>query len=227
MRTTFVLLAAIASSGAGAQERPPADTLPVAAAKALASSLDAAKSFSRHHWRDTPPWNSDGTLNAYVEIARGDQRKWEFNMARNARAIDRVMPNEIGGYPVNYGFVPQTVSYDGDPFDALVLGPALPDGALARGVVVGLMNTEDENGMDAKVVLSPVGPDNRAVYELTAGERARIGGFFERYKQWEAGKFSRVPGWGTVTDGEAFVRVTHSFFRQCRTIRTADCTVSR
>ena len=62
-------------------------------------------------WRDTPPTNADGTVNAYIEIARGDRRKWEFDMRANARAIDRMMPEEVGGYPVNYGFVPQTVSY--------------------------------------------------------------------------------------------------------------------
>ena len=44
-------------------------------------------------------------------------------MSTNERAIDRIIPKAIGGYPVNYGFVPQTVSYDGDPFDVLVLGP--------------------------------------------------------------------------------------------------------
>ena len=46
-------------------------------------------------------------------------------MRANRRAIDRMIPISIGGYPVNYGFVPQTVSYDGDPFDVLVLGPPL------------------------------------------------------------------------------------------------------
>jgi inorganic pyrophosphatase len=44
-------------------------------------------------------------------------------MGKNARAIDRMMPESVGGYPINYGFVPQTVSYDGDPFDALGTRP--------------------------------------------------------------------------------------------------------
>ena len=102
--------------------------LPAAATTQLARSLDAATDHPRHVWRDTPPTNADGTVNAYIEIARGDRRKWEFDMRANARAIDRMMPEEVGGYPVNYGFVPQTVSYDGDPFDALVLGPPVSGG---------------------------------------------------------------------------------------------------
>ncbi len=84
--------------------------LPAAATTQLARSLAASEAHAKHVWRDTPPLNDDGTVNAYIEIARGDRRKWEFDMGANARAIDRVMPEALGGYPVNYGFVPQTVS---------------------------------------------------------------------------------------------------------------------
>ena len=77
-------------------------------------------------------------------------------MGANVRAVDRVIPQAIGGYPINYGFVPQTVSYDGDPFDALVLGPPLPGGSIVSGIIVGLMFMEDEKGLDSKVVLSPI-----------------------------------------------------------------------
>jgi inorganic pyrophosphatase len=93
--------------------------LPAAAVSQLARNLAASKPHATHVWRDTPPLNADGTVNAYIEISRGDRRKWEVDMDANARAIDRIMPDQIGGDPVNYGFVPQTVSYDGDPFDAL------------------------------------------------------------------------------------------------------------
>ena len=93
-------------------------------------------------------------MNAYIEIARGDRQKWELDMRANERAIDRVIPESVGGYPVNYGFVPQTVSYDGDPFDVLVLGPPITGGETVRGIIVGLMYMEDEKGLDSKVVLS-------------------------------------------------------------------------
>ena len=87
----------------------------------------------------------------------GELTKDQFDMSTNARKgpVDRVMPDGMGGYPVNYGYVPQTVSYDGDPFDVLVLGPALPGGELVQGVIVGLMLMEDEKGLDSKVI-SPV-----------------------------------------------------------------------
>lgn len=195
--------------------RTPPRELPPPAVAQLARSLEAARAHASHVWRDTPPMKGD-RVHAYVEIPRGERRKYELNMKANARAIDRVMPAELGGYPVNYGFVPQTVSYDGDPFDALVLGPALPGGTVVSGIIVGVMFMEDEKGLDSKVVLSPVDGDGRPRHPaVTAGDRKSIGDFFARYKQHEPGKFSKVPGWGTPADGRAYVEITHAFFREC------------
>ena len=203
------------------------DELPATAASSLVASLDAAKAHRRHLWRDTPPFADDGAVNAYVEIPRGERRKWEFDMRANERAIDRVMPADLGGYPVNYGFVPQTVSYDGDPFDVLVLGPALPGGRIVRGVIVGLMLMEDEKGLDSKVVVSPVDGRGQPLYRLDAAEQERIADYFRRYKVHEAGKFSAVPGWGTEADGRTYIATTHAFFRECRAPRAGPCRIDR
>jgi inorganic pyrophosphatase len=119
--------------------------------------------------------------------------------------------------------VPQTVSYDGDPFDVLVLGPPIAGGQLVRGVAVGLMHMEDEKGLDAKVVLSPLDADGRPQYALTDRDRAEIGEFFRRYKRHETGKFSNVPGWGSAADGLAHVATTHAFFQECRGTIASPC----
>jgi len=190
--------------------------LPDAGTTQLMKSLAAAAPHAHHLWRDTPPLNADGTVNAYVEIERGDRRKWEFDMRAGVRAIDRVMPEAVGGYPVNYGFVPQTVSYDGDPFDVLVLGPPIAGGTIVRGVIVGLMLMEDEKGMDSKVVVSRPGRDGSPLQALTSSEQERIGRYFARYKQHETGKYSKVPGWRSVEEGRAHVTTTHAFFLHCR-----------
>ena len=206
---------------AGAQGQVAPSELPGTAVRILGESLKAAQPHPRHVWRDTAPLNADGTVNAYVEIPRGELRKWELDMAKNARAIDRMIPAEVGGYPINYGFVPQTVSYDGDPFDALVLGPPLPGGQMVRGTIVGLMLMEDEKGLDSKVVLAPAGSD---AHRLTEAIQRELTDYFSRYKQHEPGGFSRVPGWGTAGDGLALIRMTHAFFNDCRG-RTGACTV--
>ena len=193
---------------------PPAN-LPDPAAAALARSLEAARAHKVHVWRDTRPVNPDGTITAYIEIPRGERRKWEFSIPRNTRVVDRVLPRALGGYPVNYGFVPQTISYDGDPFDALVLGRPLRGGALVRGAIVGILHMEDEKGLDSKVVLSPM-IMGKTVYAFTDGDRARIADFFRRYKDHEPGKFSKVLGWGGPEEGLAFVQRTHGFFTAAR-----------
>ena len=204
--------------------RPP-NLLPDVAAAKLVSSLDAARPHAHHLWRDTPPFDSGDLVNAYVEIPRGERRKYEFAMNDNARAIDRIIPEGVGGYPVNYGFVPQTISYDGDPFDALVLGPALAGGRIVRGRIVGLMLMEDEKGIDSKVVLSLVDASGRARHALTVEDQKRIGDYFGSYKRHDPGGFSNVPGWGSADDGRAHITVTHAFFRQCRAARGSPCRV--
>jgi len=212
-------------AGADRHELVPT-TLPVLATTGLDRSLEAASRHASHAWRDTPPLNADGTVNGYVEIPRGDRHKWEFDMGANRRALDRTIPAEVGGYPVNYGFVPQTISYDGDPFDVLVLGPPIEGGRLVRGVIVGVMRMEDEKGLDSKVVVSPAGPDGRPLHSLTDAERQRIGGYFDRYKAHETGKFSNVAGWGGVSEGLSYVTMTHAFFETCRDHADYTCTLA-
>ncbi len=228
MRIHHLLAIIVSSAGLAFQgPQPPPTVLPAAATTQLAASLKAAAPHAKHTWRDTPPRADKDTVNAYIEIARGDRQKWEFDMGANKRAIDRVIPESVGGYPVNYGFVPQTVSYDGDPFDALVLGPAIPGGTIVRGVIVGFMYMEDEKGLDSKVVLSPLDPAGRPRYQLTAEDRDRIGGYFKKYKLHEPGKFSKVPGWGSIEEGRAYVETTHVFFHECRTRAGAACQITR
>ena len=218
-RTLGLILLALAQVGV------PPQTLPATAADSLRASLAAAAPHGKHLWRDTLPVNDDRSVNGYIEIPRGERRKFEFNIAQHARIVDRVMSRETGGYPVNYGFVPQTVSYDGDPFDILVLGPALRGGAIVRGVIVGIMHMEDEKGLDSKVVVSPMDSYGRATQPLRANDVRRITEVFNRYKRDEPGKFSRVLAWGGVGEGRAFVDQTRAFFSQCGNQPAGGCTV--
>jgi inorganic pyrophosphatase len=188
--------------------------LPPHAERRLRESLDAARSHANHVWRDTAPLDDSGTLTGYVEIPLGERTKWELDIAANRLAVDRVMSESVGGYPVNYGYVPQTISFDGDPFDVLVLGPSLAPGQLVRGHIVGILYMDDEKGPDMKVVMSPVG----SRHALTDADKARIGAFFDAYKKPEqaAGKWSKVLGWGSAAEGRQLVDATHRFFEQGR-----------
>jgi inorganic pyrophosphatase len=226
-RPCAALLFTAAAIAITAQPRDPMPpVLPPAATTQLAASLKSAAARTTHIWRDTAPMTEDRVA-VYVEIPRGERTKWEFDMRANARAVDRVMPEQLGGYPVNYGFVPQTVSYDGDPFDGLVLGPPLPGAAIVQGVIVGLLLMEDEKGLDSKVVVSRTGADGRPLHPLTDDARREMGDFFDRYKRHEPGKFSKVFGWGTIDEARALVRTCHAFFKQCATHAGAECRVAQ
>lgn len=205
----------------------PPSVLPANAVASLRASLQAAAKHTRHIWRDTPPANDDRTVNAFIEIPRGERRKFEFNIALHERVVDRELPRSLGGYPVNYGFVPQTISYDGDPFDILVLGPPLRGGTTVRSVAVGIMHMEDEKGVDSKIVVSPVDRYGRATQPVRAADQRRMTEFFNHYKDHEPGKFSRVTGWGGLEDARAFLDQTHAFYTACAERRGGDCRVPR
>jgi inorganic pyrophosphatase len=220
----FLLPLAALSAGQAAPTAP--DILPAPAAAKLNASLRAAKPHTTHVWRDTSPVNGDGTVNGYIEIAKGDRRKWELDMSKNARAIDRVIPEAIGGYPINYGFVPQTVSYDGDPFDVLVLGPAIEGGRVVRGRPVGVMFMEDDGVIDSKIVITPLDGAGRPLYEITESVRQDVARFFNRYKQHLPGASTHVPGWGTREQGMELVAITRAFFRECRATVATPCRIA-
>ncbi len=234
MRELLALLVVALQLGSAAP-----DMLPAAATVKLRESLKAADAHPKHVWRDTPPFDLsrrrspaevDGALlNAYIEIPLGSRQKFEFNMAKNAPALDRTIPEKIGGYPVNYGIVPQTISYDGDPFDVLVLGPAIPRGQLVKGAIVGIMHMEDETGLDSKVVISRVGADGKPTHQLTDADLKGMADFFNRYKREDDDPktFATVTGWGTAADGLSFVQTTHAFFTDCRERAGASCHVMR
>src|SRR3989344_7221054 len=96
-------------------------------------------------------------VNVGVEIPwRGEPVKYEVDKATGAMFVDRFL-NTAMYYPCNYGYVPQTVSDDGDPVDVLVVTPVpLIPGAVVRCRPVGLLDMPDESGEDAKVLAVPI-----------------------------------------------------------------------
>jgi inorganic pyrophosphatase len=195
-----------------AAERPPT-ALPPKAAESLRQALDDAREHQEHVWRDTPAVHADSTVSVFVEIAPGSSEKHEFDMKRNRLELDRRIPESVGGYPTGYGFIPQTIGVDGDPFDGLVLGDAA-QGTLVRGHIVGIMHMTDEKGHDAKIVVSaePDTVKRRAL--LNDAERARIADFFNRYKAEDDDDetWACVSGWGDVEEARRYLDAAHRLF---------------
>ncbi len=142
-------------------------------------------------------------VNVVIEVPQhGDPIKYELDKASGAVFVDRFMHTAMH-YPCNYGFVPNTLSEDGDPVDVLVVSSfALMPGCVIPCRPVGVLLMEDEAGMDAKVVavpapkIKPVYNDVQDVRDLPDFLLGQIKHFFEHYKDLEPNKWVKVTGWG-------------------------------
>jgi inorganic pyrophosphatase len=141
-------------------------------------------------------------VNVVIEIpANGAPIKYEVDKDSDAIFVDRFMATAMH-YPVNYGYVPQTLSGDGDPVDVLVITPfPLQPGVVIRARPIGLLNMTDEAGTDAKVLAVPVDKLTPLYKNVHAPEDVpqllldQITHFFEHYKDLEPGKWVKVVGW--------------------------------
>jgi inorganic pyrophosphatase len=150
----------------------------------------------------TPGNNVPEMFNVIIEIPmNADPVKYEVDKATGAIFVDRFMSTSMH-YPTNYGYVPKTISGDGDPVDVLVITPV----PLIPGVVVtcrplGILKMEDEAGMDGKVLAVPI-DKVLAIYtqwqkpeDLNPLRLKTIAHFFEHYKDLEPGKWVKILGW--------------------------------
>jgi inorganic pyrophosphatase len=147
--------------------------------------------------RDVP-----NEVNVVIEIPmNADPVKYEVDKATGAVFVDRFMSTAMH-YPCNYGYVPQTLSGDGDPADVLVISPfALITGVVVRCRPIGMLRMEDEAGDDTKILAVPV-DKLTSLYRQIESPRdvpearlATISHFFEHYKDLERGKWVKVRGW--------------------------------
>ena len=147
-------------------------------------------------------------INVVVEIPMGSSVKYEIDKETGVVMVDRFLYTAMY-YPFNYGFVPGTLEEDGDPVDVLVISnqPVQP-GSVIRARPIGLLEMEDEEGPDSKVIAVPVSKldpsfDNiRTVDDLPKSVLEKIKHFFEHYKELEPGKWVKVKGWKGVEEAK-------------------------
>jgi len=141
-------------------------------------------------------------VNVIIEIPmHAAPIKYEIDKATGAMFVDRFLSTSMF-YPCNYGYVPHTLSGDGDPVDVLVVSPLpIVPGAVVRARPLGMLKMEDEAGDDTKVLAVPIdklSPLYRAVQtvrDLPEITLAQIAHFFQHYKDLERGKWVKVVGW--------------------------------
>ncbi|MEY4882927.1 MAG: hypothetical protein RIS34_781 [Pseudomonadota bacterium] len=153
----------------------------------------------------TPGKNAPDAFNVVIEIPmNADPVKYEVDKESGAIFVDRFMTTSMH-YPTNYGYVPKTLSGDGDPVDVLVITPY----PLFPGVVVpcrplGILLMEDEAGMDGKVLavptdkVLPIYTQWQKIEDMNQMRLKAISHFFEHYKDLEDGKWVKIIGWASI-----------------------------
>ena len=152
--------------------------------------------------RLSPGTNPPHEIHVLIEVPlRSDPIKYEYDKDSGFIFVDRYLYTTMF-YPCNYGFIPNTLSGDGDPIDVMVVGrmPVM-SGAVLRARPIGVLEMEDEAGMDEKLLavpidkISQVNRNVRSYQDLPEIDLARIAHFFEHYKDLEPNKWVKVLGW--------------------------------
>ena len=154
--------------------------------------------------------NLPDDFNVIIEIpAHGEPIKYEVDKESGAMFVDRFMSTAMH-YPCNYGYIPHTLSEDGDPVDVLVITPIpLITGVVVRCRPIGMLKMTDEAGVDAKLLAVPVDKLCGLYKGVNKPEDlqplllAQISHFFEHYKDLEKGKWVKVEGWVGIDDARA------------------------
>jgi inorganic pyrophosphatase len=156
--------------------------------------------------------NPPDDVNVIVEVPIGGEPiKYEMDKAAGTLVVDRFLHTPMR-YPGNYGFVPHTLSDDGDPIDVLVANtrPIVP-GAVINVRPIGVLKMDDEAGGDEKIIAVPV-PKLTRRYEHVVNYTdmpeitlQQIQHFFEHYKDLEPGKWVKVVGWGDAQEAKRLI----------------------
>lgn len=151
-------------------------------------------------------------INVVIEIpAHSGPVKYEVDKESGTLFVDRFMSTAMF-YPCNYGYVPKTLSEDGDPVDVLVVTPVpLISGSVVRARPIGVLMMSDESGHDLKILAVPT---NKLCASYSSIQRPEdlsphlmqmISHFFEHYKDLEVGKWVKIDGWGDVEQAKAAI----------------------
>lgn len=145
---------------------------------------------TKHPWHDLKPGELyPEIVNTFIEISKNSRAKYELDKDSGLLRLDRVIYSSMY-YPANYGFIPKTLSDDGDPLDILVLSQInIEPRCIVRGKVIGAFKMLDEGKGDDKIIA--VAADDISVNhindvsELPPHFIKEIKNFFEEYKRLE------------------------------------------
>ncbi len=143
----------------------------------------------------------EGEINVLVEIPKDSSIKYELDKESGIIVVDRFLHTAMK-FPTNYGFVPNTQADDGDPLDVMVLSeyPVAP-GTILPSVVIGMLEMEDEAGIDTKILavptekIDPFFGEYKDINDIPEAIKNKLKHFYENYKSLEPGKWVKLKEW--------------------------------
>lgn len=156
--------------------------------------------------------NPPHELNVIIEVPMGsDPVKYEIDKESGAIFVDRMLHTAMY-YPCNYGFVPGTLSTDGDPLDVLVLSEErLISGCVIPVRPIGVLVMEDEAGRDEKILAVPISrvsiyyENKKSCQDIPEIKLDQIAHFFSHYKDLEKNKWVKVLGWEDIETAQKVI----------------------
>jgi len=144
---------------------------------------------------------ANGEINVFVEIPKDSAIKYELDKDSGAIMVDRFLYTAMR-FPTNYGFVPNTLADDGDPLDVMVLSEySVAPGTVIPAVVIGMLEMEDEAGIDTKILavptkkIDPLFGEMKDITDVPAATKNKMKHFYENYKSLEPGKWVKLKEW--------------------------------
>ncbi|CAM4385051.1 MAG: Inorganic pyrophosphatase [Legionellaceae bacterium] len=161
----------------------------------------------------TPGYNPPNDINVIIEIpTQSNPVKYEVDKATGALFVDRFL-NTAMFYPCNYGYLPHSLSEDGDPVDILVIAPyPVISGSVIRCRPIGMLNMTDESGPDSKILAVPLTKltmlyqNIKSPQDVSPHLLSMIEHFFAHYKDLEPEKWVRIDGWSGAESAEKEIK---------------------
>lgn len=142
-----------------------------------------------------------GQINVLIEIPKDSAIKYELDKDSGIVMVDRFLHTAMR-FPTNYGFVPNTLADDGDPLDVMVLSEySVAPGTAIPAVVIGMLEMEDEAGIDTKILavptskIDPLFGEMKDITDVPEATKNKMKHFYENYKSLEPGKWVKLKDW--------------------------------
>lgn len=156
--------------------------------------------------------NPPEQVNVFIEIPAGSSIKYELDKDSGVIFVDRFLYTAFS-YPFNYGFIPGTLSEDGDPVDVLVLSDRqVAPGVVIPSIPIGMLEMEDEAGIDTKIVAVPTAKIDplygmyQDLAQVPQPIKDKMKHFFEHYKELEPGKWVKIKDWKGKKEAMAAIK---------------------